>query len=86
MSKETAEQPPPFGDRMTRKPQPYFERTEELRRTAAEVLKETGGLTINELHKKLRSFNIPTTTHLAAVLSRDPRKRFKAENKVWHTL
>jgi len=71
---------------MTQKPCPYFERTEELRRAAAEVLKETDGMTIHELHKKLRSFKVPTTTHLAAVLSKDPRKRFKSENKIWHTL
>jgi len=71
---------------MTQKPFPYFERKEELRRTAAEVLKENGGMTIHELHKKLRKFNVPTTTCLAAVLSKDPRKRFKSENKIWHTL
>jgi len=60
----------------------YFERTEELRRTAAKVLKEAGGLTINELHEKLRSFDVPTTRHLAAVLCRDPRKHFRSENKI----
>jgi len=70
--------------RMTQKSLPYFERTEELRRVAAEVLKETDGMTIHELHKKLRSFNVPTTTCLAAVLSKDPQKRFKSENKIWH--
>jgi len=76
----------PLGNRMTRKPCPYFERTEELRRVVAEVLKETDDMTIHELHKKLRSFNIPTNTCLTAVLCKDPWKRFKSENKIWHTL
>ena len=73
-------------NRSTQKPLPYFERTEELRRAVAKVLKETGGLTINELHKKVRRFNVPTTTCLAAVLCKDPQKRFKSENKIWHTV
>ena len=73
-------------NRSTQKPPPYFERVEELRRTARKVLKKTGGMPINELHKKLRRFKIPTTKHLAAVLSKDPRKRFKSENKIWYTL
>ena len=63
---------------------PYFARTEELRSAAAEVLKETGGLTIGELRKNLKRFNVPTTTCLAAVLCKDTRKRFKSENKIWH--
>ena len=84
--KGVAERSIPLENRTTQKPLPYFERTEELRSAAAEVLKETGGLTINELHKKVRSFNVPTTTCLAAVLCKDPRKRFKSENKIWRTL
>ena len=79
-----AERSIPLGNRMTRKSLPYFERTEELRNTAAKVLKEADDMTIQELHKKLKNFNIPTTTCLAAVLSKDPRKRFKSENKIWH--
>ena len=84
--KEIAERSIPLKNRTTQKPPPYFERTEELRNTAAKVLKEAGGLTINELHKKVRSFNVPTTTCLAAVLRQDPQKRFKSENKIWRTL
>ncbi|MFH0896873.1 MAG: hypothetical protein V1850_02345 [Candidatus Bathyarchaeota archaeon] len=84
--KGVAERSIPLKNRTTQKPIPYFERTEELRRATAEVLKETGGLAIHELHKKLRSFNVPTITCLAAVLCKDPRKRFKSENKIWHTL
>lgn len=76
----------PLEYRVTQKSLPYFERTEELRKVVAEVLKETDGMTIHELHKKLRSFNIPTNTCLTAVLCKDPRKRFKSENKIWHTL
>ena len=72
--------------RMARSPRPYFERIEELRSAAAEVLKETGGLTISELREKLKSFNVPTTTCLAAVLCKDPQQRFKSENRIWHML
>ena len=71
---------------MIRKTLPYFELTEKLRNVAVEVLKEKGGLTIHELLKKLKRFNVPTTTCLAAVLSKDPQKRFKSENKIWHIL
>ena len=72
--------------RMARRPRPYFERTDELRSAAAGVLKETGGLTINELRRNLKSFNVPTTTCLAAVLCKDPQQRFKSENRIWHML
>ena len=72
--------------RMPRSPRPYFERIEELRSAAAGVLKETGGLTIDELRKNLKSFNVPTSTCLAAVLCKDPQQRFKSENRIWHML
>jgi hypothetical protein len=84
--KGVAERSTPLENRTTQKPPPYFERKEELRNTAAKVLKEADGMTIHELHKKLKNFNVPTTTCLAAVLCKDPRKRFKSENKIWHTL
>ena len=84
--KGVAERSIPLKNRTTQKPPPYFERTEELRNTAAKVLKEADDMTIHELHKKLRSFKVPTTTCLAAVLRQDPQKRFKSEKKIWRTL
>jgi hypothetical protein len=81
-----AEQSIPLEKRIKRKYCPYFERMEELRKKAVKVLKGTEGMTIHELYKKLRSFNVPTTMHLSNVLCKDPQKRFKSENKIWHTL
>ena len=65
---------------------PYFEQTEELRNAAVKILRNTDGMLIQQLHKKLSRFRVPTTKHLSNVLCKDPKKRFKAKNKIWHTL
>ena len=72
--------------RIAIRPLPYFVRTEELRSVAEGVLKENGGLTIYALRENLKNFNVPTPKCLAAVLRKDPQKRFKSDNKIWHIL
>ena len=62
---------------------PYFERLEDVRSWVVKILKESGSLTIQEIFEMTSDFRIPTTRHLVAVLTRDPKKRFKCENRVW---
>ena len=65
--------------------QPYFMRLEVLRDKIEDILEENGGLTIQKLFEKTVSFRVPTTRYMSAILLKDPKKRFRCENKIWYT-
>jgi hypothetical protein len=64
---------------------PYFTRLDGLRDRIEDILGEDGGLTIRELCEKTASYRVPSTRHMTAVLMKDPKKRFRCENKAWYT-
>ena len=58
---------------------------ENVRRASKAILSREKSLTIDKILKliKMKGFEVFTNRHLAVILAKDPKNRFKSENGIW---